>query len=106
MHRFRPDFLATSNGLPSYYEPNKFQHKCFITVEHNDDSDPLATNDDINPIYETKKCTSLPFVGANSLNKNEVAFRLASSIKEVVKVLLQVSFSYCFYSFFSVMSSR
>ncbi|XP_076888614.1 DExH-box ATP-dependent RNA helicase DExH8-like [Bidens hawaiensis] len=103
VHRFRPDFLATSNGLPSYYEPNKFQHKCFITVEHNDDSDPLATNDDINPIYETKKCTSLPFVGANSLNKNEVAFRLASSIKEIRmcylddsigKQQIQNSFSY------------
>ncbi|KAI7747707.1 hypothetical protein M8C21_018382, partial [Ambrosia artemisiifolia] len=83
VHRYRPNFLATSNGLPSYYEPYDFHHTCLLTVDHGDDSDPLATDDDSNPIYETKKCIALPFVDANGFNKNEVAFRLANSIKEM-----------------------
>ncbi|KAI3693525.1 hypothetical protein L1987_76469 [Smallanthus sonchifolius] len=84
VHRYRPNFLATSSGLPSYYEPYEFQHTCLLTVDHNDDSDPLATDDDLsNPFYETKKCIALPFVDANGFNKNVVAFRLANSIKEI-----------------------
>ncbi|KAI7751903.1 hypothetical protein M8C21_002630 [Ambrosia artemisiifolia] len=84
MHRYRPNFLATSNGLPSYYEPYEFQHTCLLTVDRNDDSEPPATDDDLsNPLFETKKCVALPFVGKNGFNKNEVAFRLAESIKEI-----------------------
>ncbi|KAL8207741.1 hypothetical protein R6Q57_007153 [Mikania cordata] len=84
VHRYRPNFLATSNGLPSYYEPYEFQHTCLLTVDHNDDSEPLTTDDDPgNSFYETKKCIALPFVDANGFKKNEVAFRLANSIKEI-----------------------
>ncbi|KAI3800938.1 hypothetical protein L1987_29038 [Smallanthus sonchifolius] len=83
MHRYRPNFLATSNGLPAYYEPYEFQHTCLLTVEHDDDSDSLAIDDGSNSFYETKKCVSLPFVDANGFNKNEIAFRLANSIKEI-----------------------
>ncbi|KAD3068668.1 hypothetical protein R6Q59_017306 [Mikania micrantha] len=83
MHRYRPNFLATSNGLPSYYEPYEFQHTCLLIVQHNDDSDPLATEDDNNHINETKKCTTLPFVDANEFKKIEIAFILANSIKEI-----------------------
>ncbi|XP_076889039.1 DExH-box ATP-dependent RNA helicase DExH8-like [Bidens hawaiensis] len=84
VHRYRPNFLATSNGLPSYYEPYEFQHTCQLTVDHNDDSDPLATYDDLSdPLYDTKKCIALPFVDANDFNKKEIAFRLADSIKQI-----------------------
>ncbi|PWA77479.1 zinc finger CCCH domain-containing protein 4 [Artemisia annua] len=95
VHRYRPSFLATSDGLPAYYEPYEFQHTCLLTIEHNEDSDPLATDDDLsnpiyatdddlsNPIYATKKCITRPFVDANGFNKKEVAFRLANSIKEI-----------------------
>ncbi|GJT59842.1 DExH-box ATP-dependent RNA helicase DExH8 isoform X1 [Tanacetum coccineum] len=84
VHRYRPSFLATSDGLPAYYEPYEFQHTCLLTIEHNEDSDPLATDDDpSNPINATKKCIALPFVDANGFNKNEVAFRLANAIKEI-----------------------
>ncbi|KAJ9547681.1 hypothetical protein OSB04_020224 [Centaurea solstitialis] len=84
VHRYRPTFLATSSGLPTYYTPYEFQHTCCLMVEQNEDSDTLATDDDlINPINETKKCTALPYVDANGFNKKEVAFRLASSIKEI-----------------------
>lgn len=84
VHRYRPNFLATSNGLPAYCVPYEFQHTCLLTVEPNEDSDILATDDDLsNPIYETRKCTTLPFVDSNGFNKNEVAFRLANSIKEI-----------------------
>ncbi|KAK1420477.1 hypothetical protein QVD17_22104 [Tagetes erecta] len=103
VHRYRPNFLATSHGLPAYYEPYEFQHRCRLTVEHNDEFDPLATDDDFNSMYETKKCIALPFVGANEFNKSEVAFRLANSIKEIRicyledssgKQQIQDSFSY------------
>ncbi|XP_024967059.1 DExH-box ATP-dependent RNA helicase DExH8 isoform X2 [Cynara cardunculus var. scolymus] len=86
VHRYRPTFLATSSGLPTYYTPYEFQHKCLIMVEdsEDEDSDTLATDNDlINPINGTKKCTTLPFVGADGFNKKEVAFRLARAIKEI-----------------------
>ncbi|KAL8253685.1 hypothetical protein R6Q59_031906 [Mikania micrantha] len=84
VHRYRPNFLATTNGLPSYYEPYEFQHTCLLTVDHNDDSEPLTTDDDPgNSFYETKKCIALPFVDTNGFKKSEVAFRLANSIKEI-----------------------
>ncbi|KAJ0589881.1 putative RNA helicase transcription factor C3H family [Helianthus annuus] len=83
VHRYRPSFLATSNGLPSYYDPYDFQHTCLLTIGHDDDSDPLATDDDSNPINETKKCIASPYVEANGFNKNAVAFKLANSIKEI-----------------------
>nr|GFB57632.1 DExH-box ATP-dependent RNA helicase DExH8 [Tanacetum cinerariifolium] len=83
VHKYRPSFLATSVGLPAYYEPYEFQHICLLKIEHNEDSDPLATDDYLsNPINATKKCITLPFVDANGFNKNEVAFRLATAIKE------------------------
>ncbi|KVI12507.1 Helicase, C-terminal [Cynara cardunculus var. scolymus] len=74
VHRYRPTFLATSSGLPTYYTPYEFQHKCLIMVEdsEDEDSDTLATDNDlINPINGTKKCTTLPFVGADGFNKKE-----------------------------------
>nr|GFB39856.1 DExH-box ATP-dependent RNA helicase DExH8 [Tanacetum cinerariifolium] len=50
-------------------------------------SDPLATDDYLsNPINATKKCITLPFVDASGFNKNEVAFRLATAIKERIRI--------------------
>ncbi|KAI3783173.1 hypothetical protein L2E82_13237 [Cichorium intybus] len=83
VHRYRPKFLATSNGLPPY-TPYEFKHMCLVTVEQNEDSDTLAIEDDIsNPIYETKKCLTLPYVDAYGFNKKGVSFTLANSIKEI-----------------------
>nr|XP_043621853.1 DExH-box ATP-dependent RNA helicase DExH8 [Erigeron canadensis] len=84
VHRYRPAFLPTSEGLPACYEPYEFQHTCLLAVEQNKDSDTPGIDDDpSNSIHETKRCVSLPFVDANAFRKNEVALSLANSIKEI-----------------------
>ncbi|XP_071718956.1 DExH-box ATP-dependent RNA helicase DExH8-like [Rutidosis leptorrhynchoides] len=84
VHRYRPNFLSTSNGLPAYCEPYEFQHTCLLTIEHDEDSDTLATDYNLgNHITETKKCIALPFVDAYAFRKADVAFRFTNSIKEI-----------------------
>ncbi|XP_071699588.1 DExH-box ATP-dependent RNA helicase DExH8-like [Rutidosis leptorrhynchoides] len=84
VHRYRPNFLSSSNGLPAYYEPYEFQHTCHLTVEHDEGSDTLAADYDIsNPVTETKKCIALPFVDDNVFRNVDVAFRLVNLIKEI-----------------------
>lgn len=81
IHRFRPNFLAGSDGLPSYYNPYQFEHKCLIPFQQNGDVDTFDTHEE--SIDETRKCISVPFVPLNNFESNTVAGNLASIIKEI-----------------------
>ncbi|GFY98712.1 zinc finger (CCCH type) helicase family protein [Actinidia rufa] len=86
IHRFRPKFLSTSNGLPSYYESYDFQHACSLSFQHKQDADAdaLATDgDDLELLSETVECISVPFVPSNYFQSYEVAEKLATIIKEM-----------------------
>lgn len=84
MHKFRPKFLGTSNGLPTYYDPYEFEHTCLLNCDPPRDMDPLAAdNEHIGPFFEAKKCVAVPFVAPNQFQSNNVAEKLASLIKEV-----------------------
>lgn len=83
IHRFRPQFLSESDGLPSYYEPYEFQHTCLLTCQQDGDTDELATDNEDLELSETTKCISAPFVPSNYFKSCEVAERFAIVIKEV-----------------------
>ncbi|XP_058212705.1 DExH-box ATP-dependent RNA helicase DExH8 [Rhododendron vialii] len=83
IHRFRPQFLSESDGLPSYYEPYQFQHTCLLTCQQDGDTDELATDNEDLELSETTKCISAPFVPSNYFKSCEVAERFAIVIKEI-----------------------
>lgn len=84
VHKFRPKFLGTSNGLPTYYDPYEFEHTCLLNCDPPRDMDPLAAdNEHIGPFFEAKKCVAVPFVAPNQFQSNNVAEKLASLIKEI-----------------------
>lgn len=83
IHRFRPQFLSESDGLPSYYEPYEFQHTCLLTCQQDGDTDELATDNEDLELSETTKCISAPFVPSNYFKSCEVAERFAIVIKEI-----------------------
>ncbi|CAL2281207.1 unnamed protein product [Prunus armeniaca] len=85
VHRYRPKFLSTSNGLPSYYDPYEFEHICLPTCQQpNEDTDALTTDDKhLEPSSETMKCVAVPFVAPNNFQNNDVAKKLATIIKQI-----------------------
>ncbi|KAF8387857.1 hypothetical protein HHK36_026519 [Tetracentron sinense] len=84
VHRFRPKFLVTSDGLPSYYDPYEFKHTCLLQSRANEDTDALATADEhLDPVTETRKCLASPFVASNHFQGNDVAETLATIVKEI-----------------------
>lgn len=83
IHRFRPQFLSESDGLPSYYEPYEFQHTCLLTCQQDGDTDELATDNEHLELSETTKCISAPFVPSNYFKSCEVAETFAVVIKEI-----------------------
>ncbi|KAF7153298.1 hypothetical protein RHSIM_Rhsim01G0284800 [Rhododendron simsii] len=83
IHRFRPQFLSESDGLPSYYEPYEFQHTCLLTCQQDGDTDELATDNEDLELSEITKCISAPFVPSNYFKSCEVAERFAIVIKEI-----------------------
>ncbi|KAA8543096.1 hypothetical protein F0562_021409 [Nyssa sinensis] len=84
IHRFRPKFLVTSDGLPSYYDPYEFRHTCLLNSQPNGETVALATDDDhLEPVSEIRKCIAVPFVASNHFQTNEVAEKLAAIIKEM-----------------------
>ncbi|XP_008235089.1 PREDICTED: DExH-box ATP-dependent RNA helicase DExH8 [Prunus mume] len=85
VHRYRPKFLSTSNGLPSYYDPYEFEHICLLTCQQpNEDTDALTTDDKhLEPSSETMKCVAVPFVAPNNFQNNDVARKLATIIKQI-----------------------
>lgn len=94
VHRFRPKFLSTSNGLPSYYDPYEYEHTCILTCQQpNGDTDALATDDrHLEPSGETKKCFAVPFVASDHFRKNDVAKKLVTIIKQVLFCILLCAF--------------
>lgn len=84
VHRFRPKFLGTSDGLPTYYDPYEFEHTCLLKCEPHGDADALAADKEhVESSCKTKKCVALPFVASNQFQSNNVAEKFSSVIKEV-----------------------
>ncbi|KAK4717475.1 hypothetical protein R3W88_015813 [Solanum pinnatisectum] len=84
LHRYRPQFLATSSGIPSCYNPNEYQHKCHLDCEQYLDADALDMNYKLREQgSETRKCISVPFLGHNESLAHNVAQNLASVVKEM-----------------------
>ncbi|XP_015892017.2 DExH-box ATP-dependent RNA helicase DExH8 [Ziziphus jujuba] len=84
IHRFRPTFLGTSDGLPSYYDPYEFEHTCILNCQQNGDTDALTEDDaQLDLSHEAKKCLAIPFVTANNFQNNAVAKNFASIVKEI-----------------------
>ncbi|KAF3557512.1 hypothetical protein F2Q69_00010241 [Brassica cretica] len=80
LHRFRPQFISSSDSLPTYYDPYEFDHTCCVECQasgdryqHSEDQPPL----------ETRKCISLPFVPPNAFQANFIAKNMANIIKEI-----------------------
>lgn len=85
IHRFRPKFLGTSDGLPSYYDPYEFEHICLLKCQQNGDTGALTADDaQFDPSHEAKKCFAVPFVASNNFQNNAVAKNFASIVKEVL----------------------
>ena len=79
---YRPKFLATSNGLPSYYDPYKFEHTCLLKCRPDGDTDALD-DEHLELSSEIRKCVAVPFVASNHFQTNDVVENLATTIKEV-----------------------
>lgn len=85
MHRYRPQFLATSGGIPSYYNPNEYQHKCHLDCDQYLDAGTLDMDYQLLELGgEIRKCISIPFLGHNESLAHKVAQNLASVVKEVL----------------------
>ncbi|XP_004290791.1 PREDICTED: zinc finger CCCH domain-containing protein 31 [Fragaria vesca subsp. vesca] len=85
VHRFRPKFLSTSNGLPPYYDPYEYEHTCILTCQQpNGDTNALDTgNRHLEPSGETTKCVAVPFVASDHFRKNDVAKKLTTIVKQI-----------------------
>ncbi|PHU13325.1 Zinc finger CCCH domain-containing protein 31 [Capsicum chinense] len=84
LHRYRPQFLATSGGIPSYYNPNEYQHTCHLDCEQHLDADALDMNHALlEQVSEIRKCISVPFLGYNESLAHKVAQNLANVVKEM-----------------------
>ncbi|TXG63430.1 hypothetical protein EZV62_010424 [Acer yangbiense] len=84
VHKFRPKFLGTSDGLPTYYDPYEYEHTCLLKSQPHEDTDTHVADDEhLEPSFETRKCVSVPFVACNHFQTNNVAEKLANVIKEL-----------------------
>jgi len=88
LHRYRPKFLATSSGLPSYYDPYEFRHICLLQPQPSDDGITLSVDGYQN---EAKKCLAIPFVASHH-------FQIQSVTEKLTKVIKEVCASLCFCS--------
>ncbi|KAG9443803.1 hypothetical protein H6P81_015143 [Aristolochia fimbriata] len=72
IHRFRPQCLVTSNGLPSSYDPCEFKHACLLL-------EPTVDMD-----VEIKSCClSAPYVSSSDFKSLMIAKKLVTIIKEM-----------------------
>lgn len=84
LHRFRPRFLATADGLPSYYDPYEFEHTCLLKCQQQADKDALPVdNEHPESSTEVMKCVAVPFVASRHFRTNDMVENLATTIKEV-----------------------
>lgn len=84
VHRFRPNFLAKYDGLPSYYEPYEFKHTCLITHLPDGDTDTQSVDNDQFEPTETRRCLAVPFVVPKHFQNDTTAAKMALVIKEVL----------------------
>lgn len=80
LHRYRPKFLATSSGLPSYYDPYEFRHVCLLECEPSND---LVAFPEESEYTKTRKCLATPFVSSHHFQSQSVAEKFANVIKEI-----------------------
>ncbi|KAH1073980.1 hypothetical protein J1N35_026308 [Gossypium stocksii] len=84
MHRFRPNFLPASNGIPTYYSPYEFGHTCLLECQQQGEIDALSSSDEqVEQSNETRKCVAVPFVASGHFQTNDVAENLVNTIKEI-----------------------
>ncbi|KAK6940982.1 Helicase, C-terminal, partial [Dillenia turbinata] len=84
VHRFRPKFLATSGGLPSYFDPYDFDHTCLVECQQKEDLHLYSLIDEqLGQTTETRKCVAVPFVASGHFQSNKVAASFAAVIKEL-----------------------
>ncbi|KAF8006726.1 hypothetical protein BT93_K0898 [Corymbia citriodora subsp. variegata] len=83
LHRFRPNFLNTSDSFSYYYYPYEFQHKCLLECPPNEDEDAADLDDhQLNSSADSRKCVAVPFVGPNDFQTKYVAGKLTTIVKE------------------------
>ncbi|KAG2241988.1 hypothetical protein Bca52824_096167 [Brassica carinata] len=80
LHRFRPQFISSSDSLPTYYYPYEFDHTCCVECQASGDRDQHSEDQ---PPLETRKCVSLPFVPPDAFQANAIAKNMANIIKEI-----------------------
>ncbi|GMH13625.1 hypothetical protein Nepgr_015466 [Nepenthes gracilis] len=56
LHQYRPKFLATSAGLPLYYDPYEFRHACLLQCQPSEEALDVAEADKHD---EIRKCLGL-----------------------------------------------
>ncbi|KAF8006730.1 hypothetical protein BT93_K0901 [Corymbia citriodora subsp. variegata] len=86
LHRFRPNFLGTSDGFPSYYYPHDFQHKFLLECPPNEDEDEDAADlddEELNLSVDTRECVAMPFAGPNDFKAKNVSDKLTAVVKEM-----------------------
>ncbi|KAM7277141.1 hypothetical protein ACFE04_019007 [Oxalis oulophora] len=84
LHQFRPKFLGTFDGLPTYYYPYEYEHTCHLTDhQSNGDTNSLAFDDSNEQSNIVRKCLAVPFVAPDHFQTHDVASKFADIIKEI-----------------------
>ncbi|CAH9081302.1 unnamed protein product [Cuscuta europaea] len=84
LHRYRPEYLVNSDGLPFYYYANNFQHTCHLMTEQCEDAGALIMDDEfLEQVPGIMKCAAVPFLAHSDFLENKVAKSLATVIKEM-----------------------
>ncbi|KAK4750367.1 hypothetical protein SAY87_027816 [Trapa incisa] len=76
LHRFRPEFLRTSDSFPSYYHPFNFQHTCLLEDVVGVDDEQLDQSSNVN-------CVAGPFVSSDDFQTKDIAEKMVTVIKEI-----------------------
>lgn len=83
VHRFRPEFLSTSNALPCSTDYYQFKHTCHLEYQPNEHADVIAANEGLAPSHKSKECMAIPFVDPSNFYMIDVAKKFATIIKEI-----------------------
>ncbi|GMH21879.1 hypothetical protein Nepgr_023722 [Nepenthes gracilis] len=80
LHQYRPKFLATSAGLPLYYDPYEFRHTCLLQCLPSEEALDVAEADKHD---EIRKCLGMPFVSSGDFQTRRVAEKFVDVVKEI-----------------------
>ncbi|KAL9247162.1 hypothetical protein vseg_020625 [Gypsophila vaccaria] len=80
VHRYRPKFLGTSSGIPSYYDPYEFRHTCLLECHPNNNDSAFLEGDELN---ESEKCLAVPYVSSHHFRIQKMAEKFTNAIKEI-----------------------